>query len=128
MKTCRISCENYLKVTLGLMDSESADYNCNGILLPVNENDTKGELIMKHSDWTQTDSHKAKQIWEEYQKQHNLSDRIGQTVGIDPKSKRIWFGASIQDIVLQRNSEGLDSPLFFERVGSETYFRKGGHR
>lgn len=83
---------------------------------------------MGHPNWTQTDSRKAKQIWEEYQKQHNLSDRTGQTVGIDPKSKRIWFGTSIQDIVLQRNSEGLNSPLFFERVGSETYFRKGGHR
>ena len=81
---------------------------------------------MKNLNWEQADSRKAKQIWEEYQKQHNLSDRIGQTAGIDPKSRRIWFGSSIRDIVLQRNSEGLDSPLFFQRVGSETYFRKGG--
>ena len=29
---------------------------------------------MKPSDWTHTDSREAKQIWEEYQKQHNLSD------------------------------------------------------
>ena len=50
---------------------------------------------MEHPDWTHTDSREAKHIWEEYQKQHNLSDRIGQTVGIDPKSKRIWFGTSI---------------------------------
>ena len=83
---------------------------------------------MKHSDWTQADSHKAKQIWKEYQKQHNLSDRIGQTAGIDPKSRRIWFGPSIRDIVLQRNTEGLHSSLFFQRVGSETYFRKGVRR
>ena len=83
---------------------------------------------MKHLNWTHTDSQKAKQIWAKYQKQHNLSDRIGQTAGIDPKSQRIWFGTSIQDIVMQRDKEGLDSPLFFERVGSETYFRKGGHR
>ena len=80
---------------------------------------------MKHPAWTQTDSRKAKQVWEEYQKQHNLSDRIGQTAGIDPKSRRISFGATIRDIVLQRNTEGLHSPLFFQRVGSETYFRKG---
>lgn len=78
--------------------------------------------------WTQTDSRKAKQIWKEYRKQHNLSDRIGLTAGIDPKSRRVWFGTSIQDIVLQRKAEGLDSPLFFERVGSETYLRKVGHR
>ncbi len=79
---------------------------------------------MKPPHWSQADSREAKQIWEEYQKQHNLSDRIGQTAGIDPKSKRIWFGSSIRDIVLQRNTEGLNSPLFFQRVGSETYFRK----
>ncbi len=79
---------------------------------------------MKHPDWTQADSREAKQIWDEYQNQHNLSDRIGQTAGIDPKSERIWFGSSISDIVLQRNTEGLNSLLFFQRVGSKTYFRK----
>ena len=83
---------------------------------------------MKNLSWEQADSRKAKQIWEEYQKQHNLSDRIGQTAGIDPKSRHIWFGSSIRDIVLQRSSEGLNSPLFFQRVGSETYFRKGVRR
>lgn len=83
---------------------------------------------MKNSDWTETDSRKAKRLWEIYQKQHNLSDRIGQTVGIDPKSSRIWFGDSIQAIVQQRDQEGLNSPLFFQRVGTETYFRKGGHQ
>lgn len=83
---------------------------------------------MKRPNWTQADSHKAKQIWEEYQKKHNISNRIGQTAGIDPKSRRIWFGESIRDIVKRRNTEGLDSPLFFERVGSEIYFRKGGRR
>ena len=83
---------------------------------------------MKCLNWEQADSCKAKQIWAEYQEQHNLSDRIGQTAGIDPKSKRIWFGTSIRDIVLQMASEGLNSLLFFQRVGSETYFRKGGHR
>ena len=79
---------------------------------------------MERLNWEQADSYKAKQIWEEYQKQHNLSDRIGQTAGIDPKSKRICFGSSIRDIVLKRTSEGWNSPLFFQRVGSETYFRR----
>lgn len=83
---------------------------------------------MKRSNWTKADSNKAKQIWAEYQQHHEISNRIGQTAGIDPKSGRIWFGESIRDIVTQRDAEGLKSPLFFERVGSETYFRKGGHR
>lgn len=78
--------------------------------------------------WTLTDSPKAKQIWKAYQSKHNLSDRIGQTAGIDPETKEIWFGASIRDIVLQRNAEGLTSPLFLERVGSTTYLHKGRYR
>ncbi len=84
--------------------------------------------MMQCPTWTPADSRKAKQIWAAYQKLHNLSDRIGQTAGIDPQSSRIWFGESIRDIVLQRDAEGLHSPLFFQRVGSETYFRKGCHR
>ena len=73
---------------------------------------------MALSNWGEAESSKAKQIWAEYQQQHDLSARIGQTVGIDPASGQIWFGESIQDIVSQRDAEGLDSPLFFERVGS----------
>ena len=86
------------------------------------------EVTRESSSWKETDSLKAKQIWAAYQQQHDLSNRIGQTVGIDPASGRIWFGKSIQDVVFQRDAEGLDTPLFFERVGSETYFRKGGRR
>ena len=67
---------------------------------------------MQSPNWTQADTRKAKQIWAEYQEGHNLSDRIGQTVGIDPKSGNVWFGESIRDIVMQRSSQGLDSPLF----------------
>ncbi len=78
--------------------------------------------------WKDADSGTAKRLWMNYQQQHDLSAHIGQTVGIDPASGRVWFGKSIQDVVLQRDAEGLKSPLFFERVGSTTYFRKGGRR
>ena len=78
-------------------------------------------------NWTEADSAKAKQIWIQYQRQYDLSDRVGQTVGIDPQSGQLWFGESILDIVSQRDDQGLTSPLFFERVGSETYLNKG-HR
>ena len=82
---------------------------------------------MALADWEESDSAKARQIWMDYQRQHDLSARIGQTAGIDPRSGRIWFGESILDIVSQRDAEGLDSPLFFERVGFDTYHRKGRH-
>ena len=83
---------------------------------------------MKHQNWTEDDSRKAKHIWEEYRSQHDISDRFGQTVGIDPKSKQIWFGDSALQIVQHRLTEGLTSPLFFERVGFPAYLRKGGCR
>jgi hypothetical protein len=78
------------------------------------------------SQWNAADTEKAQQIWAEYQRQHDVSDRIGQAVGIEPHSARIWFGESILDVVDQRDTEGIDAPLLFERVGFSTYFRKGG--
>ena len=79
---------------------------------------------MKHPEWTEADSSRCKQIWAEYQKQHDITERIGQTAGIDPKSGRIWFGDTALEIVEKRETEGLTSPLFFERVGYEAYLRK----
>lgn len=52
------------------------------------------------------DVERACQIWEEYQKQHDVSDRIGQTAGIDPVSERVWFGESGIDIYKQMEAEG----------------------
>lgn len=84
--------------------------------------------MMQYSTWTQADSSKTKRIWREFQEKHDLSHRIGQTAGIDPTSGRVWFGESILEIIAQRDKENLNSPLFFERVGSDAYFRKGTHQ
>ena len=81
---------------------------------------------MKYPEWTAADSRKCKQIWADYQKQHDITERIGQTAGIDPKSGQIWFGDSALEIVKKREDEGLTSPLFFECVGYEAYLWKGG--
>ena len=85
-------------------------------------------MMATPESWDEADSAQAHKIWTEYQRQHDLSDRLGQTAGIDPHSGRIWFGESVQEIVHQRDAEGLKSPLFFERVGSKTYYRKGNRR
>jgi hypothetical protein len=83
---------------------------------------------MTVSEWTESDTAKAAQIWLEYQLAHDLSHDIGKTVGIDPRSGRVWIGSSIPDVIAQRNADGIESLLFFERVGSKTYYRKGGRR
>lgn len=83
---------------------------------------------MHISNWTEADSSRAREIWAAYQQEHDVSTRRGQAVGIDPVSGRVWFGDSALDIVQQLRSQGLDTPLFFLRVGSDHYGRKGRHR
>jgi hypothetical protein len=83
---------------------------------------------MSASTWTELDSAAAERIWADYQKHHDVSTLAGKTAGIDPHTGRVWIGESIQDVLSQRNAGGIDSLLFFERVGSRTYYRKGGRR
>lgn len=77
---------------------------------------------------TEEELARAMQIWADYQKQHDLSDRKGQAAGIDPFSGRVWFGESARDIYYQRRAEGIETVFFCARVGSPTYLRKGGRR
>lgn len=82
--------------------------------------------MMSAARLTDEDVARAEEIWEEYQKAHNVSDRKGQAAGIDPNTGEVWFGESALDIVDQREAQGLDSPLLFVRVGYPAYWRKGG--
>ncbi len=75
-----------------------------------------------------SDVARAKQIWSEYQAHHDVSDRKGQAVGVDPVSGRIWFGESALDIRRQMDAEGVDQALLVLRVGHDYYLRKGGRR
>lgn len=83
---------------------------------------------MTAANWTAAESDRAQEIWSDYQRTHDLSAHAGQTAGIDPASGRIWFGDSIRSGVAQRDAAGVGAPLYFVRVGSATYYRKGGHR
>ncbi len=58
---------------------------------------------MSTSQLANVDIEKAQRIWTEYQKQHDVSDQKGRTVGID-------------------------RPFYCVRVGRDYYLRKGGHR
>jgi hypothetical protein len=88
----------------------------------------RGRIKVTVSNWTEADSKKAQEIWSEYRQEHDVSARVGQTAGIDPANGRIWFGESVQDVIAQRDADGSAAPLFLVRVGSETYYRKGGRR
>src|SRR5207247_11367020 len=84
---------------------------------------------MTTSTWTEADTKRAKEIGEDYQKKHDVSDRRGQTVGIDPLNGRLWFGKSAKDILLRIEAEEGRVPLLYVvRVGYDYYVRKGGRR
>lgn len=53
---------------------------------------------------------------------------MGQTVGIDPISGRLWFGESATDVVQKMKREGVEATLYCLRVGRDYYVHKGGHR
>lgn len=80
---------------------------------------------MSVANATAVDSVKAREIWAEYQRRHDVSERTGQAVGIDPISGRIWFGESAKDIWRQMDEEGIRTPIYCLRVGSDYYGRKG---
>src|SRR5258707_10896280 len=85
------------------------------------------EAAMNRSEappWTPEDTTRARAVWAEYQRQHDVSGRLGQTVGIDPKNGRVWFGESATDIRRQQVAAGDSSPLFCLRVGHDYYVRK----
>jgi hypothetical protein len=49
-------------------------------------------------------------------------------VGIDPASGRVWIGEAATDIWKQQEAEGIDVPLYYVRIGSDYYVRKGGRK
>ena len=83
---------------------------------------------MTETNWSPAHLARAKQIWAEYLKEHDVSERLGQTAAIDPISGRVWFGDSATDIWRQQDAEGTRTPCYIVRVGKDYYLRKGGRR
>jgi hypothetical protein len=74
---------------------------------------------------THEDVQRAEALWGDYQKAHDLSGEAGRTAGIDPESGRIWLGDSMLEVTQKQDAAGDPAPLFFVRIGSAYYFRKG---
>lgn len=79
-------------------------------------------------DWSEADTGKAEAAWVSYQHTHDVSDRQGQAVAIDPDSGRVWFGLRGVDAIAAARADGVLSPLLLLRVGFSYYQRKGGRR
>jgi hypothetical protein len=74
------------------------------------------------------DIDRARAIWDEYQKHHDITSLIDQTAGIEPVSGRIWFGESAIDVHDKMIADGVDAPFYAVRVGYDYYLRKGARR
>ena len=86
------------------------------------------QIVLEAAPWKPENAEQAKGFWAEYQKQHDLSGRIGQAAGIDPDTGEVWFGDSALDIADRLEAEGRFRPLFYVRVGDTHYQRKGRRR
>jgi hypothetical protein len=71
--------------------------------------------------WTPADSARAHELWAEYQTKHDLTDRLGQAAGADPRTGDVWFGESAKGIWLALRDQGIARPLYYFRVGQPTY-------
>jgi hypothetical protein len=67
-------------------------------------------------------------FWRDYQKQHDVGDRIGQAVGLDPVGRRVWFGVNASAVAAAARADGVNSGVLVIRVGHDYYLRKGGRR
>lgn len=74
------------------------------------------------------DTEKAKEIWAEYQRTHDLSGMEQLAVGIDPETGEVHFGKSTKEIGHRLESEGRFKPLFYRWVNNPYYFRRGPRR
>jgi hypothetical protein len=71
------------------------------------------------------DVDKAKRIWAEYERDHDLAGRESEAVGIDPDTGEVFFGESAKAITLRLVREGRNRPLYFRWVNNPIYGRKG---
>jgi len=78
--------------------------------------------------WKPEYTERAERFWAVYQVAHDVSDRTGQAVGIDPVTGKVWFGESMLDIMSQQEIAKEEAPLFYSRVGRRAYGRKGRRR
>ena len=80
---------------------------------------------MAATNWSDADTARALQFWKQYQRDHDVSDRMGQTVGIDPIEGRVWCGERLRDVKAAAQADGVFTPLLCIRVGADYYVRKG---
>jgi len=70
---------------------------------------------------------RAKEIWAEYQKRHDVSSLKGQYAMIEPNSGRVWIGETPLSVADKMHADGCFEPVYGIMVGYDYFVRKG-HR
>jgi hypothetical protein len=76
------------------------------------------------STWRPEYTARALELWEAYQRQHDLSIQVGKVAAIDPVSGRVWIDEPGVDVVAQMRSEGADVPVYFVRIGCPSFIKR----
>ena len=84
--------------------------------------------MTNRSSGSDTHMQAALDFWRDYQVQHDVSAVMGQAVGIDPESKRVWFGVDAGEVARKAKADGNQGRLLCLRVGKDYYWRKGTRR
>ncbi len=83
---------------------------------------------MNTPDDSKLDIGRAQQIWEEYERTHDLTGKERLAVGIDPETGEVFLGESALGIADSLKLNGHFRPLFYRWVHSPYYTRKVGRR
>jgi hypothetical protein len=83
---------------------------------------------MTNTQQSGLDADRAKAIWAEYERTHDLRGMEELAVGIDPDTGEVHFGASMDDIGRRLEREGRFKPLFYRWVNDPSYYHFGGRR
>src|ERR1700674_2722222 len=71
------------------------------------------------------DTERAKLVWAEYQRAHDLTAQKGKVAAIEPVSGRGWVGASGIEVADRMALDGVNAPVFLIRIGYDHFVRKG---
>ena len=70
-------------------------------------------------------SERAERIWTDYQRSADLASLHGMVAGVDPDGGRVWIADDVVQVVERMHADGVDTPLWFVRVGYDYLNVKG---
>ena len=74
------------------------------------------------------DKDRSERLWSKFESSHDVSQMTGMFAGIEPDSGNVWVGKQIGDVLSQRNAAGIETPLYWKRIGCAAFVTRVGRR